>query len=84
MGAIYSLFALLAGMGLPLQIGLNHMVAKASTALWSSAISFVVGILGGFSCESHFHDALLSQNSHHHWNAIISPARAARSQRTCG
>ena len=49
MGAIYSLFALLAGIGLPLQIGLNHMVAKASTALWSSAISFVVGTIAMFA-----------------------------------
>ena len=49
MASIYALFAFLAGMGLPLQVGLNTMVARASTPLWSSAVSFLIGAVGMFA-----------------------------------
>lgn len=42
----YILWALMAGVVLPFQIGLNHLVAKGSTPMWSAAISFIVGFIG--------------------------------------
>lgn len=44
----YSILALLAGVALPVQIAFNHMVAKGSTPLWASAISFTIGTVGMF------------------------------------
>jgi bacterial/archaeal transporter family-2 protein len=45
MSILHSILALLAGVALPLQIGLNTMIAKVSTPLWSSAFSFLIGTM---------------------------------------
>lgn len=43
MPVAYFLLALIAGMGLPLQVGFNSILAKASSTLWACTISCIVG-----------------------------------------
>ena len=40
---IYWVLAFLAGAVLPLQVALNNMVAKISSPLWATCLSFIVG-----------------------------------------
>jgi transporter family-2 protein len=43
MAIVYSALAFLAGVALPIQIGLNTTVARVSSPFWASAISFLLG-----------------------------------------
>lgn len=42
---IYWILAFIAGAVLPLQIGVNNMIAKMSSSLWATALSFAVGMV---------------------------------------
>ena len=42
---IYWVFAFLAGAFLPLQVGLNKMVATVCSPLWATCLSFIVGVV---------------------------------------
>lgn len=46
MAIFYTALAFLAGVALPIQIGINTTVARVSSPFWASTISFAVGTAG--------------------------------------